>query len=64
MLVKRRCFVCNARTTKKCGQCACACYCSKACLKAGWPQHKVLCTLVKKSGAPRIETESVHVEVT
>ena len=62
MLVKRRCFVCHQHTAKKCSACHCACYCSKECLKKGWPTHKAVCKLIKAAGAPRVEAESVQLD--
>eukprot|EP00656_Telonema_subtile_P009837 TRINITY_DN14655_c0_g1_i3.p1 TRINITY_DN14655_c0_g1~~TRINITY_DN14655_c0_g1_i3.p1 ORF type:complete len:194 (-),score=30.82 TRINITY_DN14655_c0_g1_i3:115-696(-) len=36
MLVKKRCFVCNAPTKLKCKGCQSACFCSKECQAKGW----------------------------
>ena len=46
MLVKRRCFVCNAPNAKMCKGCQCASFCSKECLAAGWKAHRKLCKKV------------------
>merc|ERR1719215_1130646 len=45
LLVKKRCFVCNEPTMMMCKGCQSACFCSKDCQKAGWPQHKKMCKL-------------------
>jgi hypothetical protein len=63
MLVKRRCFVCTTPTAKKCSGCRCACFCSKECLKRGWPAHKALCKQVKAAGVPRVEVDSLRIEL-
>lgn len=63
MLVKRRCFVCNQRTSKQCSVCKCACFCSKECLKKGWSRHRAVCNLVKAAGAPRVEAESESLQL-
>ena len=59
MLVKRRCFVCPAPTTKTCAACQCACFCSKDCQMSGWKSHKKLCKLIKDS-AVVVEKECVQ----
>jgi hypothetical protein len=65
MLVKKRCFnpACNKRTSMKCSVCRCACFCSKECLKIGWPVHKALCKLVKAAGPPPVDEETLNVEL-
>jgi hypothetical protein len=63
MLMKRRCFVCHNPTAKKCSVCKCACYCSKACLEKGYPEHKALCKLIKAGGAPSFDADPLQVEL-
>jgi hypothetical protein len=36
--------MCPGTTTNLCGTCKSAAYCTKACQKADWPVHKLLCT--------------------
>jgi hypothetical protein len=38
-----QCFVCGDLTTKRCGNCKDACYCSKKCQKQDWFFHRKLC---------------------
>jgi hypothetical protein len=43
--------VCEAKVAlKTCSTCQVAVYCSKACEKAAWPQHKVACAHLKELG--------------
>ena len=62
MLVKKRCFNCNAPTAMKCSACQCAAFCSKACQQSGWKQHKKLCKLIKAS-SPVVETEAFPLDI-
>ena len=62
MLVKKKCFVCNKVTSKRCKACHCACFCSRECQVAGWSQHKRLCKLVSKSNVV-VDTETVALDV-
>ena len=39
----RTCTVCSKRTAKKCGACRMVTYCSKDCVQADWPNHKLVC---------------------
>lgn len=52
------CTTCNTATTKVCGQCESAHYCSKDCIKADRKLHKLLCATYanfKKSNRPSKE---------
>jgi hypothetical protein len=60
MLVKKRCFVCHAKTAKKCTGCQCASFCSKECLKAGWKEHQKLCKMVDASSI-KLDTEVLQI---
>ncbi|CAO2653915.1 Nn.00g106480.m01.CDS01 [Neocucurbitaria sp. VM-36] len=42
-LEQAKCAMCNHRSTKICSGCKSICYCSKACQKADWPIHKLVC---------------------
>jgi hypothetical protein len=61
MLVKKRCFVCHKPGAQRCAGCHTAAFCNRACLAAGWGEHKKLCKLVKAS-AVTVETESVQLK--
>jgi hypothetical protein len=37
------CTMCNTSDAKSCAVCHSASYCSKACQKADWPVHKIIC---------------------
>jgi len=41
--VAARCNACDKTTTKLCGRCKIAFYCSKECQRAKWPTHRVHC---------------------
>lgn len=62
MLVKKKCFVCNAATSLRCTGCQCACFCSKECQAAGWKAHKKVCKLIK-AAPPVVEEEYVDLSL-
>ena len=62
MLVKKKCFVCNAPAAKMCTGCQCACFCSKDCQTKGWKQHKKLCKLVKAADVV-VDNETFQIEL-
>ncbi len=37
------CIICNESSSRFCGRCKSARYCSRACQHADWPTHKLLC---------------------
>ncbi len=41
------CLECKKEGTLRCGECQSSFYCSKACQKANWPLHKILCKTFK-----------------
>jgi hypothetical protein len=63
MLVKKRCFVCHQKTSKKCTGCQCASFCSKECLKAGWKEHRKLCKMVGASSNISLDKEVMQIEL-
>lgn len=62
MLVKKRCFVCNAKNAKKCSGCQCAAFCSKECMAAGWKSHKKLCKMVDVASI-NVDKETLQLEL-
>lgn len=52
-----RCFLCDQETSKKCGKCKRAYFCSRECQTAAWPVHRGLCPdagkLLKLASLPR-----------
>ena len=43
------CMVCAAQTSRRCGRCRVACYCSTECQLQDWQEHKTHCTLSERS---------------
>ncbi|ETS87169.1 hypothetical protein PFICI_00997 [Pestalotiopsis fici W106-1] len=41
---KFSCAICNSKDAKTCAGCKSTAYCGKACQKADWPCHKLLCS--------------------
>ncbi|RYP71749.1 hypothetical protein DL769_004638 [Monosporascus sp. CRB-8-3] len=39
-----RCVICNTGSARSCAMCKSTAYCGKACQKADWPCHKLLCS--------------------
>jgi hypothetical protein len=62
LLIKKRCFVCNAPTIMMCTGCHCAAFCSRDCQTKGWSAHKKLCKLIKASNIV-IEEECLEIEI-
>jgi hypothetical protein len=48
-------FCCSVKATFICSRCLQANYCSAACRKKGWGQHKKACKLIKCNNCDRIE---------
>lgn len=62
MLVKKRCFVCNAPNAKKCSGCQCAAFCNKECLSKGWKSHKKLCKMIDVNNI-NVDKEILQLEI-
>ena len=45
------CEVCQVATTSRCSGCDAAYFCSKACQRAAWPKHRVVCKTLRTSGS-------------
>ena len=43
----RLCHLCGLASTMKCGGCREAHYCTRACQKAHWREHKLLCQQIQ-----------------
>jgi hypothetical protein len=52
------CSYCGGPGAKRCKSCRLACFCSRECLQAAWPQHSLVCNSKKRgylSPAPKLE---------
>jgi hypothetical protein len=67
MRMQRECDVCGARgdrATKllKCDGCKSVLYCSEACQRAHWPEHKRVCRRPQRNNAAEAATAAAGAE--